>query len=113
MTLNGFYVCCAGTQMMRSTYRRFSRQSKLRVIEYDAGGTKLRQWGERGTGPGEFDVVHSIAIGPQGNIYVADRENGRLKWFDPRGKFLGQWKYGDGTRFVHQERLLVSFEGTY
>jgi DNA-binding beta-propeller fold protein YncE len=65
-----------------------------RVIEYDAGGTKLRHWGKRGAGPGEFDVVHAIAVGPQGNIYVADRENGRLQWFDPQGKFLGQWKYG-------------------
>ncbi len=57
-----------------------------RVIEYDAAGTKLRQWGKRGTGPGEFDVFHSIAVGPQGNIYVADRENGRLQWFDPQGE---------------------------
>jgi hypothetical protein len=41
-----------------------------RIIEYDAGGTKLRQWGKHGTGPGEFDVVHSIAVGPQGNIML-------------------------------------------
>lgn len=65
-----------------------------RVIEYDTTGKKLREWGKHGTGPGEFDVVHSIAIGPQGNLYLADRENGRLQWFDPRGKFLGEWKYG-------------------
>lgn len=65
-----------------------------RVIEYDAGGKKVREWGKRGSGPGEFNVVHSIAVGPQGYIYVADRENGRLQWFDPQGKFLGQWTYG-------------------
>jgi DNA-binding beta-propeller fold protein YncE len=65
-----------------------------RVIEYDAGGTKVRQWGRPGTGPGEFNVPHAIAIGPQGNLYVADRENGRLQWFDLDGKFLGQWKFG-------------------
>jgi len=65
-----------------------------RVIEYDATGTKLREWGKHGTAPGEFDTVHSIAIGPQGNLYVADRENGRLQWFDQNGKFLGEWKYG-------------------
>jgi DNA-binding beta-propeller fold protein YncE len=50
-----------------------------RVIEYDSTGRKIRQWGRSGTGPGEFNVVHSIAVGPQGNLYVADRENGRLQ----------------------------------
>lgn len=65
-----------------------------RVLEYDAAGRKLREWGKHGTGPGEFNVVHSIAIGPNGNLYVADRENGRLQWFDQSGKFLGEWKYG-------------------
>jgi DNA-binding beta-propeller fold protein YncE len=65
-----------------------------RVIEYDAGGSKVREWGKRGSGPGEFQVVHGIAVGPHGQVYVADRENGRLQWFDPQGKFLGQWTYG-------------------
>ena len=65
-----------------------------RVIEYDAGGSKVRDWGKRGSGPGEFQVVHAIAVSPQGHVYVADRENGRLQWFDPQGQFLGQWTYG-------------------
>jgi DNA-binding beta-propeller fold protein YncE len=65
-----------------------------RVIEYDSTGRKVRQWGRPGTGPGEFNVVHAIVVGPQGNLYIADRENGRLQWFDLDGKFLGQWKFG-------------------
>jgi DNA-binding beta-propeller fold protein YncE len=65
-----------------------------RVLEYEAGGKKVREWGKRGTGPGEFNVAHGIAISPQGNVYVADRGNGRLQWFDPQGKFLGEFKYG-------------------
>jgi len=65
-----------------------------RVIEYDAAGKKIRQWGKRGSGPGEFLVVHSVAISPNGQLYVADRENGRLQRFDQQGKFLGEWKYG-------------------
>lgn len=65
-----------------------------RIVEYDAAGKKLREWGKHGTGPGEFNLIHSIAIGPQGNLYVADRQNGRLQWFDQSGVFLGEWKYG-------------------
>ena len=65
-----------------------------RVIEYNAAGRKVREWGKRGAGPGEFNVVHAIAVGPGGNVFVADRENGRVQWFSPKGKFLGQWTYG-------------------
>ncbi len=65
-----------------------------RVVEYDAGGRKLRQWGARGTGPGEFENAHSIAIGADGVLYVADRENDRLQWFDQDGRFLGQKAFG-------------------
>ena len=38
-----------------------------RVVEFDGGGRKVREWGTRGTGLGEFNVVHSIAVSPQGN----------------------------------------------
>lgn len=65
-----------------------------RVLEYDAAGKKVRQWGTRGTGPGEFNLAHAIAVSPRGNVYVADRGNGRLQWFDPQGTFLGEFKYG-------------------
>jgi DNA-binding beta-propeller fold protein YncE len=65
-----------------------------RILEYDAQGKRLRQWGTPGTGPGQFRTPHGIALGPDGNLYVADRENGRVQWFDLNGKYLGEWKYG-------------------
>jgi hypothetical protein len=33
-----------------------------RVLEYAADGTKVRQWGKSGVGPGDFDLPHSIEI---------------------------------------------------
>ena len=68
--------------------------ANARIIEYDAAGHRLNSWGKHGTGPGEFNLVHCIAVGPDDNLYVADRENGRLQWFDQKGKFLGQFEFG-------------------
>jgi streptogramin lyase len=61
-----------------------------RIVEYTADGKRVKQWGRPGTGPGEFHLPHSIQIGADGTIYVADRENGRIQKFDMGGKFLGE-----------------------
>ena len=66
-----------------------------RVVEFDAAATFIREWGEPGKGPGQFRLPHGIAIGPDGNVYVADRENGRVQRFTPEGKYLDEWNYGD------------------
>jgi len=68
--------------------------ANARILEYTADGTKLREWGAPGTGPGQFVLPHSIQIDPAGIVYVADRENGRVQRFDQTGKFLGEWIYG-------------------
>ena len=65
-----------------------------RVLEYTADGKRLRVWGTKGKGPGQFNLVHDVAISPDGILYVADRENGRLQWFNLDGKFLGEKHFG-------------------
>jgi len=66
-----------------------------RILEYTAEGRKVREWGAAGTGPGQFRLPHSIQIGPDNIVYVADRENGRIQRFDRTGAFLGEWtQYG-------------------
>jgi DNA-binding beta-propeller fold protein YncE len=62
-----------------------------RVLVYTADGQRLREWGSPGTGPGQFQQPHGIAIDDQGIVYVADRKNGRLQRFDLNGKFLSEW----------------------
>lgn len=69
-----------------------------RVVEYTADGHKVKEWGSGGTGPGQMRIVHSIVVGPEGVIYVADRENGRIHRFDLDGKLLGTWT-GFGKTF--------------
>ncbi len=65
-----------------------------RVLEYDAAGKRVNSFGKAGGGPGEFRGVHSLGIGADGNIYVGDRQNGRIQWFDLSGKFLGKHELG-------------------
>jgi len=59
-----------------------------RIAVYDKNGDWVKQWGQPGKGPSEFDTPHSIAADAQGNIYVADRGNGRIQVFDRQGKLL-------------------------
>ena len=59
-----------------------------KVIKFDKDGNFIKAWGKKGTGPGEFDIAHSIAIDAQGLVYVADRNNQRIQVFDADGKYL-------------------------
>jgi DNA-binding beta-propeller fold protein YncE len=63
-----------------------------RVMRFSKDGKFIKAWGKRGTGPGEFDTPHSIAIDSRGRIFVADRSNSRIQIFDQDGKFIDQWK---------------------
>ncbi|MFY9528599.1 MAG: peptidyl-alpha-hydroxyglycine alpha-amidating lyase family protein [Candidatus Acidiferrales bacterium] len=62
-----------------------------RVVKYDKDGKWVKAWGKRGTEPGEFHTLHSIATDAKGNVYVGDRENNRIQVFDNDGNFLKQW----------------------
>lgn len=64
-----------------------------RVLKFDKYGRPLLGWGMKGTGPGQFDTPHTIAI--DGDlVYVGDRENARIQIFDRSGQFLRQWTLG-------------------
>jgi DNA-binding beta-propeller fold protein YncE len=61
-----------------------------RILEYTAGGKRVKVWGSAGTGPGQFNIPHGIAN--DGKIlYVADRGNSRVQRFDLDGRYLGEW----------------------
>ena len=62
-----------------------------RVAKYDRNGKWIRNWGSRGSGPGQFNIVHGIAIDAQGNVYVGDEGNKRVQVFDTDGTFKTQF----------------------
>jgi DNA-binding beta-propeller fold protein YncE len=64
-----------------------------RVLKFDKYGNPLLGWGMKGTGPGQFDTPHTIAIDDD-LVYVGDRENARIQVFDINGRFLREWRVG-------------------
>ncbi|MEO7649609.1 MAG: peptidyl-alpha-hydroxyglycine alpha-amidating lyase family protein, partial [Bryobacteraceae bacterium] len=62
-----------------------------RVHKFSSHGELLHSWGEPGSGEGQFNIPHGIAVDRQGRVIVADRENSRLQFFSGDGAFLEQW----------------------
>ena len=59
-----------------------------RVAMFDRDGAWLGSFGDHGTGPGQFNNVHDIAVSRAGEVFVADRANQRIQVFSPEGRFL-------------------------
>ena len=62
-----------------------------RVHKFTPDGKLMKSWGEPGTDPGQFNIVHNIATDTDGWVYVADRENHRVQVFDGEGRYETQW----------------------
>ena len=90
----------SGDPFNRCTHTALSPQGDIyvsdgyqnaRVHKYSPDGKLLLSWGEPGTDPGQFNLVHNIACDDEGWVYVADRENHRVQVFDGNGKYQAQW----------------------
>lgn len=62
-----------------------------RIVKFDRNGRFLLAWGSFGKAPGQFNLPHSVVVDDRDQVYVADRENGRIQIFDADGRFLRQW----------------------
>jgi sugar lactone lactonase YvrE len=62
-----------------------------RVVKLDPNGKFIKQWGGHGTGPGQFEMPHALAMDSQGRLFVGDRGNNRVQIFDQDGKFIASW----------------------
>ncbi len=45
-----------------------------RVVKFDKNGKFLKEWGRKGSGPGEFSEPHTIAMDSRGRLFVGDRK---------------------------------------
>jgi hypothetical protein len=68
-----------------------------RIIRYNAQGELISEFGKVDMGdgptgaPGEFDLIHGVAVDRDMRIYVADRNNNRIQVFTEAGEFIEEW----------------------
>ena len=85
------------------------KADEIRKFDQD-GNLLLTLGGTAGTGPGEFDFPHDVAVHPTtGEIYVLDTDNARVQILDQDGNYLREWPLGGnpqqpfGIEIVPQE----------
>jgi sugar lactone lactonase YvrE len=66
--------------------------SNARIVKFSEDGKFIKAWGKQGSGPGEFNNPHSLAMDSKGRLFVADRGNSRVQIFEQDGKFLAEWR---------------------
>ena len=80
---------------------------QYRVHRFAADGTLLKSWGDKGDGPAQFALPHSVVVDRRGRVLVADRENHRVQIFDGEGNFLDEW-----TDLLQPMDLFIDAEDT-
>ncbi|MGZ4203196.1 MAG: hypothetical protein ACXVRH_14210, partial [Thermoleophilaceae bacterium] len=83
------------------------------IQHFNASGEFLDEFGEYGTGPGQFGAIGGLAVDSAGDLYALDSDNNRVEKFHADGRFLREfgasrlaigWKGGiavaDGTVYV-------------
>ncbi len=63
-----------------------------RIVKFSKDGKFIKSWGQRGSGRGEFEGAHCLAMDSRGRLFVGDRTNNRIEIFDQDGNFIAEWK---------------------
>jgi len=95
-----------------SLFKVFQRTMSL-IQHYGADGVLKEEFGGEGTAPGKFLRPRGAALGPDGNLYVADSENQNITVLRPDGVLVRVFgKPGKGAGDMYYPRALaVSDEG--
>lgn len=65
--------------------------ANARILKFTSKGRFVKAIGSKGTGRGEFDQPHALAMDSQGRLFVGDRSNNRIVILDQEGTFLAEW----------------------
>ncbi len=66
-------------------------EGPIAAITGESSVPVILEFGGPGMGAGYFQDPEQVCVDPQGNIYVADQETGRIQIFNEDGDFTGQW----------------------
>jgi sugar lactone lactonase YvrE len=86
--------------------------SNNRVQKFTSDGVFITEWGDYGSGDGQFNYPAAIAIDMSGNVYVIDTGNSRIQKFTSDGDYITKWGSegsGDGE-FGGTNQALFDFE---
>jgi DNA-binding beta-propeller fold protein YncE len=72
-------VAADGTIFVTDSHRNGKNN---RVVKFTKDGKFIKEWGKKGSGPGEISEPHTIAMDSRGRLFVGDRENNRIQIFD-------------------------------
>jgi len=78
----------------------------MQVLVFDRDGKKLRQFGTRGQGPGEFQGPLAIAIDAKEQIVVFDATAKRMTCFSSDGTYLSDVSFEPGIQVVFSPLVL-------
>lgn len=78
---------------------------------YTDKGELIKAWTGRGTGEDEFDIVHGIAIGEDGTIYISDTQNHRVKAYDLEKGLKWVYPSGVASRTVSMSSAATATRG--
>ncbi len=84
-----------------------------RIVKLNSSHAFILEWGQKGSGNGEFDHPHSMDIGPDGNIYISSGNQPYIQVFTLTGTFIRKWgSYGrnDGQLLTFLEHLDIQGE---
>ncbi len=62
-----------------------------RVHKYSASGQLIKSWGSWGKGPSQFELSHCVRVDRYDRVWVCDRANNRIEFFDLDGNFQHEW----------------------
>ena len=61
-----------------------------RILKFTRDGKLITSFGRKGSGPGEFDQPHALAMDSRGRLFVGDRSNNRIQILRSGGEVPGR-----------------------
>ena len=68
-----------------------AENANARILRFDSTGKFIDAWGNKGSGAGQLDQPHALAMDSRGRIFIGDRSNNRIVIIDDKWNVLDTW----------------------